>query len=63
MVNLSDLTKEQINDLRFSPEEIAEIRAAQKAPIVFDEDCPEVTPEQGKQFRRRADRKNRQLAQ
>lgn len=63
MVNLSELTAEQIDELRFTPEEMAEIRAAQEAPIVFDEDCPEVTPEQAKQFHRRSDRKNRQMAQ
>lgn len=63
MVNLSELTKEQIDELRFTPEEMAEIRAAQTAPIKFDEDCPEVTPEQAGQFHRRADRKNRQVAQ
>lgn len=63
MVNLSELTKEQIDALRFILEEKEQIRAAMAAPIAFDEDCPEVTPEQAKQFHRRADRENRQLAQ
>mgnify|MGYP003489898744 CR=1 FL=1 len=29
-----------------TPEQIAEIREAAKRPIVFDEDCPEMTEEQ-----------------
>ena len=29
-----------------SPEQIAEIREAEKYPIVYDEDCPELTDEQ-----------------
>jgi len=57
MVNLSELTKEQIDELRFTDEEMEQVRAARSAAIVFDEDCPEVTPEEAKQFRRRADRK------
>lgn len=35
-----------------SPEQIAEIEEAAKYPIVFDEDCPEMTEEQLRQFRR-----------
>ena len=35
-----------------TPEQIAEVREAAKRPIVFDEDCPEMTEEQLKQFRR-----------
>ena len=35
-----------------TPEQIARIREAAKRPIVFDEDCPEMTEEQLKQFRR-----------
>lgn len=35
-----------------TPEQIAEIREAAKHPITFDEDCPEMTAEQLKQFRR-----------
>jgi len=35
-----------------TPEQIAEIREAAKRPIVFDEDCPEMTEEQLKQFKR-----------
>lgn len=35
-----------------TPEQIEEIREAAKYPIVFDEDCPEMTEEQLKQFKR-----------
>ncbi|MBR0281838.1 MAG: hypothetical protein IJQ81_09625 [Oscillibacter sp.] len=35
-----------------TPEQIAEIEEAAKYPIVFDEDCPEMTEEQLRQFRR-----------
>ena len=34
-----------------TPEQIDEIKEAAKYPIVFDEDCPEMTREQLKQFR------------
>lgn len=63
MVNLSELTKEQIAELRFTPGEMEQVRAARTAEIVIDEDCPEVTPEEAKQFRRRADRKYKKIAQ
>jgi hypothetical protein len=33
-----------------SPEQIAEIDAAAKLPITFDEDCPELTDEQLAEF-------------
>jgi len=35
-----------------TPEQIAEIEEAAKHPIAFDEDCPEMTEEQLRQFRR-----------
>ena len=35
-----------------TPEEIAELEAAEKMPIVFDDDCPEMTSEMLKQFHR-----------
>ena len=34
-----------------SPEQIASIREAEKHPIVFSEDCPELTDEQLAEFR------------
>ena len=35
-----------------TPEQIAEIREAAKRPIVFGEDCPEMTDEQLRQSKR-----------
>ncbi len=35
-----------------TPEEVAELEAAEKMPITFDEDCPEMTSEMLKQFHR-----------
>ena len=35
-----------------TPEQIEEIKALKDRPIVFDEDCPELTDEQLKQFKR-----------
>ncbi|MBQ3434910.1 MAG: hypothetical protein II968_07525 [Selenomonadaceae bacterium] len=35
-----------------TPEQIEEIKALKDRPIVFDEDCPELTDEELKQFRR-----------
>ena len=35
-----------------TPEQIAEIEEAARHPIVFDEDCPEMTEEQLAQFKR-----------
>lgn len=52
MVNSADLTAEKIKGLAFSQEELDELKRARSAPIVFDEDCPEITPEQAIKFRR-----------
>ena len=35
-----------------TPEQIAELDALKDRPIVFDEDCPEMTDEQLRQFKR-----------
>ncbi len=52
MVNAVDLTAEKINELAFTQEELDELERARSVPIVFDEDCPEITPEQAMKFRR-----------
>ena len=52
MVNAADLTTEKIKELAFSQEELDELKRARSVPIVFDEDCPEITPEQAMKFRR-----------
>ena len=46
IVNYS-ITKDQ----KPTPEQITEIREAARRPIVFDEDCPEMTEEQLRQFK------------
>lgn len=38
--------------LAFSEEEMEELKIAREKPIVFDEDCPETTPERALRFRR-----------
>jgi hypothetical protein len=45
-MTLADLPPE------LTEEEIAELEAAEKMPITYDEDCPEMTEEDLKQFRR-----------
>lgn len=52
MVSKDDFTKEQLAELAFNEEELRELENARKMPIVFDEECPEVTPEQAVKFRR-----------
>ncbi len=52
MANAVDLTREQINELAFTPEELKELERARTRPITFDEDCPETTPERAVKFRR-----------
>ena len=48
MIVSYSITKDQ----KPTPEEIAEIREAAKRPIVYDEDCPPMTDEQLRQFKR-----------
>ena len=52
MVNTSKLTPEQIRELAFTEEERKELARARSMPITFDDDCPPVTPERAKNFRR-----------
>ena len=46
------MAKVMMNSLppELTPEELAELEAAEKMPIVFDDDCPEMTGEMLKQF-------------
>ena len=48
MIVRSILTK----DMKPTPEQIAEIEEAAKRPFVYDEDCPPMTEEQLRKFRR-----------
>ena len=52
MANEVDPTKEFINELAFTPEELKELERARAMPITFDEECPETTPEQAMKFKR-----------
>ena len=52
MANAADMTREAINELAFTPEELKELERARTMPITFDEDCPETTPERAMKFRR-----------
>ena len=47
--NLDDIVAEE---LTFTAEEIEEIKNAREMPIVFDEDCPELTDEELARFKR-----------
>ena len=46
------ITRKRIPGAKPTPEQIAMIEAAKKMPIVFDEDCPPMTDEQLRQFKR-----------
>lgn len=52
MVNAADMPREAMNELAFTQEELAELERARSMPIIFDEDCPETTPERAVKFKR-----------
>ncbi|NBI66459.1 hypothetical protein D1646_06450 [Pseudoflavonifractor sp. 60] len=52
MVNITDLTQEELESLELTQQELEELERARAMPITFDEDCPEITPEQARRFRR-----------
>ena len=41
-----------MNEMAFTQEELAELERARSMPIIFDEDCPETTPERAVKFKR-----------
>lgn len=43
---------------KITPEELNMLKKAEKMPVIFDEDSPELTEEDFKQFRRAADERN-----
>lgn len=45
------LSEEQKNELKFTPEERRQLDEARKHPIVYDENCPAVTPEKAVRFK------------
>ena len=52
MANIRTSTTENLSNLAFTEEELEELKRAREMPIVFDEDCPETTPERAVRFRR-----------
>lgn len=52
MVNMNSITEEMKKELAFTEEELKELEMARKMPIIFDEECPEIGPEQAIKFRR-----------
>ena len=52
MVNSELYTKEQLQELAFTKEELDRLAAAKKMPLTFDEDCPPTTAETALRFRR-----------
>lgn len=48
----SNTSKELLSELAFTEEELEELKKARSMPIVFDEDCPETTPERALKFKR-----------
>lgn len=57
MVNISKLTPQELAELAFTEEEREQLKKAREMPITYDEDCPPVTPERAKNFRRANPRK------
>lgn len=52
MVKEYDTKKIRKISLELSEDEVKELKAAVEKPIVFDDDCPEITIEQAKRFKR-----------
>ena len=52
MASLTNDPSVMVLELAFTEEERDELRRARTLPIVFDEDCPETTPEQAIKFKR-----------
>lgn len=52
MVNTSNMSISLAKELAFTEKEIKELEAAREKTIIFDEDCPETTPERAVKFRR-----------
>lgn len=52
MANTADSVSALAQELSFTEDERAELERAKTMPIVFDEDCPETTPERALRFKR-----------
>ena len=58
MVNIYKYTPQQLAELEFTKEEREQLARARTMPITYDEDCPPVTPERSRNFRRANPRKD-----
>ncbi len=52
MGSINSLSPSLAKELAFTDEELKELETAREKPIVFDEDCPETTPERALKFQR-----------
>lgn len=52
MVSINELTPELVEELTFTKEELHELECAREKEVMFDEECPETTPERALKFRR-----------
>ncbi len=52
MGRTNTLSPDLAKELAFTDEELKELEIAREKPIVFDEDCPETTPERALKFQR-----------
>ena len=52
MASIRDIGNIVEEEMTFNKEELKEIKKAREMPVVFDDDCPEVTPEKAMKFRR-----------
>ena len=51
MVSVENFTKEQLEELAFTQEEMEQLERARKMSLDFD-DCPEITPEMALKFKK-----------
>ena len=52
MANIRVIDNIVEEEMTFNQKELKEIEKAREMPIVFDDDCPEVTPEKAMKFHR-----------
>ena len=52
MIEVIRMAPELVQELAFSETELQELENARAKEIVFDEECPETTPEKALKFRR-----------
>lgn len=52
MANTNNVLEYSNKEFDFSEAELEQLKKARSMAIVFDEDCPETTPERAKKFKR-----------